>query len=82
MATGNQVLKAYSAAVKRFEQDPDIVAAEVSAGFIIPKGQKKGTRSGFQVFVKVYRYSEEVLADHPLSGGLLAKAPRRIKKKA
>ena len=70
MATGNQVLRAYSKAVKRIEDDRSMLATQISAGFIFPPGQKKGYKIGYQVFVKVCQYSDELLAREPDSGGL------------
>ena len=82
MATGLQVLRTYDATVKAMEADPTLVAVEKSAGFILPPG-KKGTRKGYQVFVKVYRYDETLLTEQPESGGLLMhrRAPAKAKKK-
>jgi hypothetical protein len=72
-ATGNAVLRAYSKAVKKLDKDPLLLANLASAGFIIPNGQKRGQRKGYQVFVWVTRYSDELLKKKPLSGGLHAK---------
>lgn len=71
-ATGNAVLRAYDKSVARLERDPKMTAAMTNAGFIIPNGQKRGDRTGYQVFVKIYRYSDELLKKKPLTGGLLA----------
>jgi hypothetical protein len=70
-ATGNAVLKAYDKSAKRLAKDDVITSAMTSAGFIIPNGQKRGKRTGYQVFVKVCRYSEELLKRKPITGGLL-----------
>lgn len=70
-ATDDAVLKAYSQAVKKLENDNRLTATEVSAGFIIPNGQKRGKKTGFQVFVKVHRFSEELLKKDKTTGGLL-----------
>jgi hypothetical protein len=70
MATGNQVLRAYSKAVKRIEDDRSMSASRVSAGFIFSPKQKKGCKIGYQVFVKVCRYSDKLLVREPDSGGL------------
>lgn len=69
-ATGNALLRAYSKAAKNLTSDEAMSASAVSAGFIIPNGQKRGKRKGFQVFVKVCRYNEELLEKKPMSGGL------------
>lgn len=71
-ATGDAVLRAYNRAAKKFDKDPDLVGTHESAGFIIPDGQKRGKRKGFQVFVRMVRYDEEKLKADPMSGGLLA----------
>jgi len=69
-ATGNAVLRAYALAVKNVESDVRITSSSVSAGFIIPSGQKRGQRKGLQVFVSVSRYSDKLLAEMPETGGL------------
>jgi hypothetical protein len=74
MATGNQVLRAYSKAVKRIENDRSMSASQVSAGFIFSPKQKKGHKIGCQVFVKVCRYNDELLAREPDSGGLFCES--------
>jgi hypothetical protein len=71
-ATESAVIKAYDKSVKRLRKDHDLAAASTSAGFIIPAGQKPGKRSGFQVFVRVCRDSDELLKTSPESGGLLS----------
>ena len=75
MATGNQVLRAYSRAVKRMQKEHFTTRAQESAGFIFAPGQKRGKRRGLQVFVTVCRYDDEVLESCPLSGGLLCELP-------
>jgi hypothetical protein len=70
-ATGNALLRAYSKAAQNLQRDEAMTASATSAGFIIPNGQKRGQRTGFQVFVKVCRYSEELLKRKPDTGGLL-----------
>ena len=64
-------MAAYSKAVRKLERDATLRASATSAGFIIPNGQKRGQRKGYQVFVKVCRFSEELLKSKPLTGGLL-----------
>jgi hypothetical protein len=71
VATGNKVLRAYNQAIKKLTADDALWATEVSAGFIIPPGQKRGHRKGYQVFLKVCRYDDELVATKPLTGGLL-----------
>jgi hypothetical protein len=70
-ATGNALLRAYSKAAKNLKRDATITSTETSAGFIIPIDQKRGHRTGYQVFVKMCRYSEELLKRKPITGGLL-----------
>ena len=70
-ANGDNVLKAYAKAVKNIESDTMAAACSVTAGMLIPPGQKRGKRVGYQVFVKVSRYSDELLAKDPTSGGLM-----------
>ena len=69
-ATGNAVLRAYNRAAKRMA-DSSVTEAHESAGFIIPDGQKKGERTGFQMFVEVARWSEKLMKERPETGGLL-----------
>lgn len=73
MATGDAVLKAYDRAVKNIDRDEDMSSCAVSAGFIFPGGQPRGKREGYQVFVKVCRFSEELLKREPETGGMLLK---------
>ena len=65
------VVRAFHKALRRMNPMTGMVKTEVSAGFFIPKGQKRGHRRGLQVFVTVYRYSDEMKTECPLSGGLL-----------
>lgn len=71
-ATGNALLRAYSKAAKNLQQDGMMAATTVSAGFIIPDGQKRGEREGYQVFVRVIRWSQAMKRLKPESGGLLS----------
>lgn len=73
MATGNQLLRAYSKAIRKVEKDKRgrLTATKVSAGFIIPPGQMEGHMKGWQVFVELHRYSDDKLRQNPRSGGLL-----------
>lgn len=64
-------MSAYNRCVKRMQLASGLVSCSSSAGFIIPNGQKKGKRNGYQVFVKVCKFSEELLAKDPNSGGLV-----------
>lgn len=70
-ATGNAVLKAYNLAAKKISKDKSLSSTETDAGFIIPDGQKGKRKDGYQVFVKVARFSEDLLINRPLTGGLL-----------
>jgi len=75
-ATGNSLLRAYNRAVKGIEEEKNFMACERDAGFIMPKGWPKG--HGYQVFVKVCRFSQVLLDNDQESGGLLVNAkPRR-----
>lgn len=73
-ATGNALLRAYSKAAKNLENDECLTSSATSAGFIIPIGQPRGRRKGFQVFVRVCKYSDELLAKDSFTGGLLCNA--------
>lgn len=66
-ATGNRVLQAYNQAVRHIDSDDQLTATESSAGFIIPCGEVPK----YQVFVRVVRFSDELLRKHPHTGGLL-----------
>lgn len=71
MATGNSLLRAYSRAVRVIKQEGDgLLATSQDAGFIMPNGNPKG--EGYQVFVRVVRFSEDKLLRDISSGGLLA----------
>ncbi len=71
--TESQLMHAKDMALRRIQRSKAIVATEVDAGTIITSG-KPGHRVGYQVFVKVARYSDELLASDPDSGGLLEEA--------
>jgi hypothetical protein len=64
-------------AIKTLKKHPEVSASMHDAGVFLDfseNPQKKGTRKGLQIFVKVCRYDEELLAKEPLSGGLLCEA--------
>lgn len=65
-----KLAKALARAVKNITKDPAMVATAHSAGYIFATKQRRGKRHGLQVFVKVCRYSDELLASNPESGGL------------
>lgn len=69
-ASGNALLRAYNHAARNLAKGA--ISASTSVGFIIPNGQKRGEKEGFQVFVKVIRYSDKKLKEDQNSGGLLA----------
>lgn len=71
-ATGNNLLRAYNRAAKRIKDD-NLTSAATSAGFIIPAGQKRGQRKGWQIFVMLIAYSDAKLAKNRCSGGLAVK---------
>lgn len=77
--TGTGILRAASLALRNIEKDDHMTATEMDAGFILPDQQKAGRRLGYQVFVKVARFSEELLDADPVSGGLLANRQRKKK---
>lgn len=81
-ATGDRVLRAYNKAVRTMERDLKMLATEHSAGFIIPDGQQKVPKMGFQVFVRVARYDESVLKSHPMTGGLLERYGAEVRHEA
>lgn len=66
-ATGNAVLRAYNKATKIVIKER-LLATSQSGGFIMPKGWPKG--EGYQVFVRIVRFSEGHLKAEPLTGGL------------
>lgn len=70
-ASSSSVSLAFDKCIENLEGDPAMVATTVSAGFVIPGKQKKGEQCGWQVFVKMVPYSDEMLRIEPLSGGLL-----------
>lgn len=85
-ATGNNVRRAYNRAVKAMENAVvNSIAHEESAGFIVPAKKNQATEgdtTGYQVFVRICRYSENLLKSDPLSGGLLVSAtPKKRTKK-
>lgn len=72
------MVRAYSKSVKRMLSDKLLTAASTSAGFIIPDGYRpRSKQHGFQVFVRVCRYSEELLKEQPSTGGLLCEKTKR-----
>jgi hypothetical protein len=71
-ATPSSILKAATKAARRLNKEPNTyVACAESAGFVFAPGQKRGQKEGYQITVKVERYSDAFLKSHPLSGGLL-----------
>lgn len=64
------MLRAYTRAIHNLTNDKSANASAVSAGFSVDETKPKGEREGYQVFVKVIRFSEKRLAKHPESGGL------------
>jgi len=69
-ATGNRLLKAYDFAAGRVQKEPEIIRAMTSAGFIIPNGQRRGQRRGYQVFVTLIAFDEAQCLSKPNTGGL------------
>jgi hypothetical protein len=80
-ATGETLRRAWNKCAKVMaEEEGTIVATEQDAGFVMPKGWPKG--EGYQVCVKMYRFSQASLDNDVYSGGLLVnvKANKRRKK--
>jgi hypothetical protein len=73
-ATGDRVLRAYNRVAKRIQEDEQLARSSTSAGFIIPDGQPKGPKTGYQVFVTIVRYDEGLLKSSPKTGGLLTQS--------
>jgi len=77
MLTADKVLSTYNKAIRKLRKDPAMIAVEESIGFLDGKtswlmsGKAKGAK--MQVFIKVYRYSDDLLKKKPVSGGLFAK---------
>ncbi len=71
-ATKESVNRAFAKSLKRIMKDDALVSTQTDAGFVIPKGQKRGEKEGYQVFVRVIRYSDNLLKLKPLTGGLLS----------
>lgn len=69
IATGSSLLRAYNRAAKVVASH-GVWATSQDAGFIMPATMPPG--EGWQVFVKIVRFSEAELRHHPLGGGLLA----------
>jgi hypothetical protein len=65
------VLKAAMQSIRRCKADNSLLSASSDAGFIIPNGQKKGHRKGWQVFVTLRTFDEALLMQCPQSGGLI-----------
>jgi len=71
MATGRAVMRAYVRAINVLESDQGVTASQHSAGFVMASRQKRGARKGYQVFVRVCRFDEELLSRNRMTGGLL-----------
>lgn len=64
--------KAMLRAARTMKKYPELLATMESAGFLIPpRYLVKTPRAGLQVFVKLVRFDEALLAKHPDTGGLL-----------
>lgn len=70
-ATGDAVIRAYNRASLNMSADDGLLSTSVSAGYIVGPRDSDGDRTGYQVFVKVCRYSEALLKSQPETGGLL-----------
>lgn len=60
---------AYEQSLKKMNADLSMTSSSSSAGLILEPG-KKGQQQGYQVFVKVIRYSDVWLAKRKDNGGL------------
>lgn len=69
-ATCNNLIKAYSRAVKAMSSDERITEHSESAGYLL-NIEYSNERTGFQVFVTISRFDEALLKSNPTSGGLL-----------
>lgn len=52
------LLDATMSAATLIQKNPELSGSAVSAGFLIPKGQKRGQRKGHQVFVQIKQWDE------------------------
>jgi len=68
--TDSSLAGALNRAISRVQRSKEILSTEVDAGMIVNRG-KPGHRVGLQVFVRVCRYSDEMLKAEPMTGGLL-----------
>lgn len=76
-ATGNSLLYAFSKAAKTISEDDDMLEIAKDAGMIIPNGQKKGSRTGWQVFVTISKWDEQLLKADRMTGGLVKLKKRK-----
>lgn len=77
-AKATEMQRAFNRAFRRIKKEPALTAAGSDAGFIDDPREpgsmrkKKGKRHGYQVIVRLVKYSDEKLAKDELSGGLHA----------
>lgn len=69
--------RAFKRALREMKAQRAALASESDAGFVIDRrdGRPAGETTGFQVFVRVCRYDEGLLADMPETGGLAENLP-------
>lgn len=69
--------RAFKRALREMKAQKAALASESDAGFVIDRrnGRPAGETTGFQVFVRVCRYDEGLLADMPETGGLAENLP-------
>lgn len=70
--TKDSLWKAYWRSLNR-TKDEQLTSAATSAGLILPEKQKRGQKEGWQVFVKLIKYSDAKLKKNEKSGGLFTK---------
>lgn len=69
--------RAFKRALREMKAQKAALASESDAGFVIDRRNSRpaGETTGFQVFVRVCRYDEGLLADMPETGGLAENLP-------
>lgn len=64
--TGNALLRTFNRAAGRMAKEERVTATEISAGFIDADDGRS-----YQVFVRICRFSDDLLRERPETGGLL-----------
>lgn len=68
--TNKSLERALNRARKHLLSGPSVTTASSDAGIVVGLEKPRGQREGYQVFVKVCRFSEKLLKDYPMTGGL------------